>query len=95
VTDWRALPEFIQRNPLTVIILVRQALHHRTSARQIETLVAGRRAGSAGHRRCPARPRRPLAASLDYGFTQAFSESEQAQFALLALAVFALWRRSA
>jgi tetratricopeptide (TPR) repeat protein len=87
VEDWRPLLEFTQGNPLTVTILVRQAMRGRYATKQqIEAFVAQLRAGAATITDDATEGRgASLAASLDYGFTQAFTEQERAILALLAL----------
>ena len=87
VEDWRPLLAFTQGNPLTVTILVRQALRARhTSKDQIQAFVEQLRAGAAAVTDDAAQGRgASLAASLDYGFTQAFTHDERAILALLAL----------
>ena len=87
VQDWRPLLEFSQGNPLTVMVLVRQALReHRTSREKIEAFVAGLRAGAV-HVADDATQGRDasLAVALDYGFSQAFTSAERSVLALLAL----------
>ena len=68
-------------------MLVLQALRgHRTSKKQIEAFVAELRAGAARLTDDAAQGRdASLAASLDYGFAEAFTETERAQLALLSL----------
>jgi tetratricopeptide (TPR) repeat protein len=87
VEDWRPLLAFTQGNPLTVSILVRQALRdHRTTREQIEAFVADLSAGAARVTDDAAQGRgASLTASLDYGFAGAFTEDERAVIALLAL----------
>lgn len=87
VQDWRPLLEFTQGNPLTITVLVRQALRdRRATSEQIEEFVAALRAGAALVTDDAAEGREAsLAASLDYGFTEAFTEDERAQLALLSL----------
>ena len=87
VEDWRPLLDFTQGNPLTVTILARQALRaHHTTREQIEGFVEQLRAGAAAVTDDAAQGRgASLAASLDYGFTQAFTDPERATLALLAL----------
>ena len=78
--DWRPLLRYSQGNPLTITVLVNQALTHGlTSRAQIEQFVAQLRAGEAeivdvdeGEGRT-----RSLAASLKYGFERGFSDDEQ------------------
>ena len=85
--DWRPLLAFTQGNPLTITILARQALRgHHTSKDQIQAFVEQLRAGAATVTDDAAQGRgASLAASLDYGFTQAFTDAERATLALLAL----------
>jgi tetratricopeptide (TPR) repeat protein len=85
--DWRALLEFTQGNPLTLTVLVSQALRDRlTSAGQVEEFVGELRAGAARVRDDAAQGRaRSLAASLDYGLRAAFDPAERACLAPLAL----------
>ena len=87
VEDWRPLLAFTQGNPLTVTVLTRQALRaHRTSKDQIDAFVGQLRAGAAAVTDDAAQGRgASLAASLDYGFTRAFTDPERAILALLSL----------
>jgi tetratricopeptide (TPR) repeat protein len=87
VQDWRPLLEFTQGNPLTVTVLARQAIRdHHTTRDQIQAFVDQLRAGAAQVTDDGTQGRgASLAASLDYGFTHAFTENERAQLALLAL----------
>jgi tetratricopeptide (TPR) repeat protein len=87
VEDWRPLLEFTLGNPLTITVLTRQALRDQRSTRdQIEAFVADLRSGEATITDDTRQGRgASLAASLDYGFEHAFTESERAQLALLAL----------
>jgi len=87
VQDWRPLLEFTQGNPLTVTLLVRQAIRdRRRTTGEIETFVADLRAGAAQVTDDASQGRAAsLAASLDYGFSTAFSEDERAKLALLSL----------
>ena len=87
VADWRPLLEFTGGNPLTVIILIQQALRdHRTSSEEIEAFVARLRAGAARITDDATQGRDgSLAASLDYGFSEAFTQAERAALALLSL----------
>ena len=85
VEDWRPLLEFTQGNPLTITVLVGQALRDglRTRA-EVEGFVARLRAGEAVFEDEAEEGRtRSLAASLSYGFEHAFTESERKQLALL------------
>ena len=87
VADWRPLLAFTQGNPLTVTVLARQAIRdHRTTREQIEGFVRQLREGAAAVTDDTTQGRdASLAASLDYGFTQAFTEAERAILALLSL----------
>ena len=87
VEDWRPLLAFTQGNPLTITILTRQALRgHHTSKDQIHAFVEQLRAGAATVTDDAAQGRgASLAASLDYGFTRAFTHDERATLALLSL----------
>jgi tetratricopeptide (TPR) repeat protein len=88
-TDWRPLLRYAAGNPLTITVLVGQALREGlTTTGQIEKFVARIRAGEvsleAGADEALGRAR-SLAASLSYGFTHAFTETERAQLAVLHL----------
>jgi tetratricopeptide (TPR) repeat protein len=87
VEDWRPLLEFTQGNPLTVTVLTRQALRDgRTTKAQIEAFVADLRSGAATVTDDTRQGRgASLAASLNYGFEHAFTDTERARLALLAL----------
>jgi len=87
VEDWRPLLEFTQGNPLTITVLVGQALRDGVRTReQIEESVRRLRAGEAAFVDEAAEGRtRSLAASLNYGFEHAFGEAERGQLALLHL----------
>jgi tetratricopeptide (TPR) repeat protein len=87
VEDWRPLLEFTQGNPLTITVLVRQALRDGLRTReQIEEFVRRLRAGEAAFADEAAEGRtRSLGASLNYGFEHAFNEGERQQLALLHL----------
>ena len=86
VEDWRPLLQFSRGNPLTITVLVRQALRDGlTTRRQIEALVAKLRAGEAAFADEASEGReRSLGASLNYGF-EAFSAAERRQLAVLHL----------
>ncbi len=83
---WRPLLRYTQGNPLTITVLVDQALKHgwRTRA-QVEAFVAQLRAGEAQIEDGDADQGRgkSLAASLTYGFEAGFSEGDKAILALL------------
>jgi tetratricopeptide (TPR) repeat protein len=88
-TDWRPLLRYSAGNPLTITVLVGQALRdHLTTTEAIEALVERIRAGGvdleAGQDAALGRAR-SLAASLSYGFVHAFTGSERAQLAVLHL----------
>jgi len=85
VEDWRPLLRFTQGNPLTITVLVGQALRDGlTTKEQIEAFVAQLRAGEAAFEDEESEGRaRSLGASLSYGFEHAFTEDERRQLALL------------
>ncbi|MBC8449047.1 MAG: CHAT domain-containing protein [Chloroflexi bacterium] len=85
VEDWRPLLHFTQGNPLTITVLVGQALRDGlTTKEQIEAFVAQLRAGEAAFEDEESEGRaRSLGASLSYGFEHAFTEDERKQLALL------------
>ena len=87
IEDWRPLLEFTQGNPMTITVLVGQALRDGLRTReQINGFVAKLRAGEAVFKDEASEGRtRSLAASLNYGFENAFSEPERRQLALLHL----------
>ncbi len=85
VADWRPLLRFTDGNPLTISVLVGQALRDGLRTReQIEKFVTELRAGTAKFDDEASEGRtRSLGASLSYGFDHAFSEDERKQLALL------------
>jgi tetratricopeptide (TPR) repeat protein len=88
-TDWRPLLRYAAGNPLTITVLVGQALREGLIATEdIAGFVARIRAGEAdleaGEDAALGRAR-SLAASLSYGFTHAFTPAERAQLAVLHL----------
>ncbi len=87
VGDWQPLLEFTQGNPLTVTVLVGQALREGLRTReQVEAFVERLRAGQAAIADEQAQGRAAsLGASLSYGFTHAFTTQERARLALLHL----------
>lgn len=102
VEDWRPLLRFTQGNPLTLTVLVGQALRDGlTSGEQIAGFVEKLQAGEEVFEDEVSEGRtRSLAASLEYGFENAFSEDERKQLALLHLFqgfvdVDALWAMGA
>ena len=87
VEDWRPLLHFTQGNPLTLTVLVGQALRDGLKSRdQIAGFVRKLQAGEEVFEDETSEGRtRSLAASLAYGFENAFSEAERKQLALLHL----------
>ena len=87
VEDWRPLLRFTQGNPLTLTVLVGQALRDGLkSGAQIAAFVRQLQAGEAVFEDEASEGRtRSLAASLAYGFENAFAEAERKQLALLHL----------
>jgi tetratricopeptide (TPR) repeat protein len=85
VDDWRPLLQFTQGNPLTITVLVGQALREgRKKRAEIEAFVARLRAGEAAFDDEASEGRsKSLGASLGYGFASAFNEDERKQLALL------------
>ena len=85
VGDWRPLLQFTQGNPLTITVLVGQALRDGLQTRaQIEAFVTRLRAGEAAFQDEAVEGRsQSLGAALSYGFEHAFSEAERKQLALL------------
>jgi hypothetical protein len=85
VADWRPLLRFTQGNPLTVTVLVGQAMREGLkTAEQIQGFVDRLRAGEAAFDDETSEGRsKSLGASLSYGFAQAFTETERKQLALL------------
>ncbi len=87
--DWRPLLRYAAGNPLTITVLVGQALRDNlTTNEAIEDFVTQLRAGEAqleaGEDAALGRTR-SLAASLSYGFAQGFTDAERAQLAVLHL----------
>jgi tetratricopeptide (TPR) repeat protein len=85
VADWRPLLRFTQGNPLTITVLVGQALREGLkTADQINAFVDRLQAGEAAFEDETSEGRsKSLGASLSYGFAQAFTEVERKQLALL------------
>ncbi|MFP3940768.1 MAG: CHAT domain-containing protein [Thermoanaerobaculia bacterium] len=85
VKDWRPLLRFTEGNPLTITVLVGQALRDGLSTPEdIEAFVARLRKGEAAITDDAEQGRsRSLAASLRYGFDHAFGEEERKRLALL------------
>jgi len=82
---WQPLLRFTQGNPLTLIVVVGQALRNNLHSKaQINAYVAQLRAGKAAFSDEKQQGRtKSLGASLSYGFEHAFSEAERQQLALL------------
>ncbi|MEU7906604.1 CHAT domain-containing protein [Actinoplanes sp. NPDC049118] len=87
VHDWRPLLHYTAGNPLTISVLVGQALRDGlTSKTQIDAFVARLRAGEAPLDDDATQGRtKSLGASLAFGFENAFTDGERAQLALLHL----------
>jgi tetratricopeptide (TPR) repeat protein len=85
VDDWRPLLQFTDGNPLTLTVVVGQALREgRKTKDEIEAFVAQLRAGEAVFEDEATEGRsKSLRASLSYGFDTAFTEAERKQLALL------------
>ncbi len=85
VEDWRPLLAFTQGNPLTITVLVGQALRDGLKTRkEIDAFVARLRAGEAAFEDEASEGRsKSLGASLSYGFQAAFKEEERKVLALL------------
>ncbi len=85
VEDWRPLLAFTQGNPLTITVLVGQALREeKKTKKEIEEFVTKLRAGEATFDDEASEGRsRSLGASLSYGFASAFTEDERKILALL------------
>ena len=87
VADWRPLLRFTDGNPLTVTVLVREALRSGIRTRDdVERFVSQIRSGESDLDDEEDLGRsRSLGASLSYGLAMAFTEREQAVLALLHL----------
>ncbi len=87
VEAWWPLLQYTQGNPLTITVLVGQALRDGLRTReQLEAFVAKLRAGEAVFEDEEGEGRsRSLGASLSYGFEHAFGAEERQQLALLHL----------
>ncbi|MDQ3704646.1 MAG: CHAT domain-containing protein [Chloroflexota bacterium] len=87
VENWRPLLRYTQGNPLTITIVVGQALRDGLSTKaQIEAYLARLQAGESAFEEEESEGRtKSLGASLSYGFYHAFSDEERAQLALLHL----------
>jgi len=87
VADWRPLLSYTHGNPLTLTVLVGQALHDGlTSAEQIETFVDKLKAGEVDFADEESEGRsKSLGASLSYGFDAGFTDAERSRLGLLHL----------
>ncbi len=87
VEDWTPLLKFTQGNPLTITVLVGQALRNGLETKtDIEGFVAELQAGTAGIEEDEREGRsKSLGTSLRYGFDNAFDEEELKRLALLHL----------
>jgi tetratricopeptide (TPR) repeat protein len=87
VKDWRPLLRYSAGNPLTITVLVGQALRDRlATTAQIQDFITRLRAGETGLDDDASQGRsKSLGASLGYGFTHAFTNTERAQLAVLHL----------
>lgn len=87
ISDWRPLLRYTQGNPLTITVVVGQALRAGLkTGEEIETFVEKLRSGEAGFEDDESEGRsRSLGASLRYGFENAFNEDERKILALLHL----------
>lgn len=86
VTEWLPLLQFSMGNPLTIRVLVGQALlYGLMSKEQIEDFIAKLRLGEGVIDDEREGRSSSLGASLSYGFEQAFNEHERQQLALLHL----------
>jgi tetratricopeptide (TPR) repeat protein len=87
--DWRPLLRYAAGNPLTISVLVGQALRENLSTTaDIEVFLDRLRAGEAqleADEDAVLGRTRSLAASLSYGFAHAFTDAERAQLAVLHL----------
>lgn len=85
VEDWRPLLDFTQGNPLTITVLVGQALRDGLKTKdQVDSFVSHLRAGEAVFQDEVSQGRaKSLGASLSYGFEHTFTEEEQKKLALL------------
>ncbi|HEY1347277.1 MAG TPA: tetratricopeptide repeat protein, partial [Streptosporangiaceae bacterium] len=87
--DWRPLLRYAIGNPLTITVLVGQALRENLASSEaigefVARLEAGEAQLEAGEDTALGRTR-SLAASLSYGFAKAFTDDERAQLAVLHL----------
>jgi tetratricopeptide (TPR) repeat protein len=86
VEDWRPLLRYCAGNPLTITLVISQALRQRlTTAAQIDGFVGRLRAGEDLDDVGPLGRTGSLGASLRYGYTTNFTSHEQTLLALLAM----------
>jgi hypothetical protein len=87
INDWRPLLRYTRGNPLTITVVVGQALREgRTSEKQLSAFTDELYQGAAAFTDDEREGRtRSLGASLSYGFAHAFSDEEQAKLAVLHL----------
>ena len=87
VGDWRPLLRFTEGNPLTITVLVDQALRHGVRTKeQVDSFTNQLQAGAALVADDTRQGRsKSLGASLNYGFDHAFSETERRRLALMHL----------
>jgi len=87
IEDWRPLLEFTQGNPITITVLVGQALRDGLKTEtEIHRYLTDLRSGESAFRDEPAEGRAAsLGASLSYGFEHAFSEEDRRLLSLLHL----------
>lgn len=87
--DWRPLLRYAAGNPLAITVIVGQAIRENlTDSAGLAAFVARLRAGEArleAAEDAALGRTRSLAASLSYGFAQAFTDTERAQLAVLYL----------
>ena len=86
---WRPLLRYAAGNPLTITVVIGQALRENLArAEDIDGFVARLQAGETeleADQDAALGRTRSLAASLSYGFAQAFTSAQRAQLALLHL----------
>ncbi|HEV3288240.1 MAG TPA: ATP-binding protein, partial [Streptosporangiaceae bacterium] len=89
VADWRPLLRYAAGNPLTITVVIGQVVRGGLATTEaIERFVAALQAGEAqleAEKDTALGRSRSLAASLSYGFAEAFTETERAQLAVLHL----------
>lgn len=85
IENWLPLLRFTEGNPLTLLVLVDQALHFNlTTKTEFSQFVAKLRTGEARFEDASSEGRsKSLSASLSYGFENAFTDEERQKLALL------------